>query len=332
MAPNVGHWTKIENDRQERKSSACTRYTLEKFAKIEEKQTNVTDVNTDLSEDDNSHANSAATNVNIKLSEDDESYAKTTTGLGNSDAKEANIVKVLGLNWNTLTDNFSFDFYDLHNYAISLPASKRSVLKVTAKVFDPLGFLTPVMVNMKIFFQELFIDKAHWDEDLKGDTLRTWNDMLEELKYIRSVSIPRCYFESRPVEIQLHAFSDASERAYAAVVYLHSSYEDGRIVVRLVSSKSRVAPLKRQTIPRLELLGAVIQAWLVDKFTSATGIDWFNGNIVLDKECSSLEAVCTAQSFRNSQFDFQGKLEALSGKIKSCRHALARSVCERTRR
>ena len=79
--------------------------------------------------------------------------------------------------------------------------------------------------------------------------------------------------ESRPVEIQLHAFSDASERAYAAVVLLRSSYEDGRIVVRLASSKSRVAPLKRQTIPRLELLGAVIQARLVDKFTSATGIE-----------------------------------------------------------
>ena len=123
------------------------------------------------------------------------------------------------------------------------------------------------------FSRLLCIDKAHWDEDLKGDTLRTWNDMLEELKYIRSVSIPRCYFESRPVEIQLHAFSDASERAYAAVVYLRSSYEDGRIVVRLASSKSRVAPLKRQTILRLELLGAVIQARLVDKFTSATGIE-----------------------------------------------------------
>ena len=155
-----------------RKWNSNSRSLLEKFSKFEGKQTNVTDVNTDLSEDDNSHANSAATNANIKLSEDDESYAKTTTGLRNSDAKEANIVKVLGLNWNILTDNFNFNFYDLHNYAVSLPASKRSVLKVTAKVFYPLGFLTPVTVNMKILFQELCIDKAHWDEDLKGDILR----------------------------------------------------------------------------------------------------------------------------------------------------------------
>ena len=78
----------------------------------------------------------------------------------------------LELNWNILTDNFNFNFYDLHNYAVSLPASKRSVLKVTAKVFYPLGFLTTVTVNMKILFQELCIDKAHWDEDLKGDILR----------------------------------------------------------------------------------------------------------------------------------------------------------------
>ena len=94
-----------------RKWNSNSRSLLEKFAKIEEKQTNVTDVNTDLSEDDNSHANSAATNANIKLSEDDESYAKTTTGLGNSDAKEANIVKVLGLNWNTLTDSILISIF-----------------------------------------------------------------------------------------------------------------------------------------------------------------------------------------------------------------------------
>ena len=155
-----------------RKWNSNSRSLLEKFSKFEGKQTNVTDVNTDLSEDDNSHANSAATNANIKLSEDDESYAKTTTGLRDSDAKEANIVMVLELNWNILTDNFNFNFYDLHNYAVSLPASKRSVLKVTAKVFYPLGFLTTVTVNMKILFQELCIDKAHWDEDLKGDILR----------------------------------------------------------------------------------------------------------------------------------------------------------------
>ena len=70
------------------------------------------------------------------------------------------------------------------------------------------------------------------------------------------------------MKVELHGFSDASHRAYAAVVYMRSLYSDGQIDVRLVSSKSRVAPLKKQSIPRLELLGAVLLARLVNKFNS----------------------------------------------------------------
>ena len=68
---------------------------------------------------------------------------------------------------------------------------------------------------------------------------------------------------STPVDIQIHTFGDASKKAYTAAVYLRSEYEDGRVEVRLLSSKMRVAPIKQQTIPRLELLGALISARLV---------------------------------------------------------------------
>ena len=70
------------------------------------------------------------------------------------------------------------------------------------------------------------------------------------------------------MDIQLHGFSDAPERTYAAVVYIRSTYSDGQVDVRLVASKSRVAPIKKQTIPRLELLGALILARLVNKLKS----------------------------------------------------------------
>ena len=91
---------------------------------------------------------------------------------------------------------------------------------------------------------------------------------LHDLILIDCYRIPRCYFARQPVDIQLHGFSDASERAYAAVVYIRSTYGDGQVEVRLVASKSRVAPIKRQTIPRLELLGALILAPLVNKLNS----------------------------------------------------------------
>ena len=206
------------------------------------------------------------TNVN---KEDDESFAKSSVGCDSttSDNEDA-VVKILGMNWNTLTDEIFFNFSDLCPFAQALPLTKRSVLKVTAKIFDPMGFLTPLTIEMKILFQELCINKTNWDEELQGTLLHRWKSFLQDLKFIGGYRIPRCYFSRQPVTSQIHGFSDASERAYAAVVYIRNTYSDGRIEVKLVASKSRVAPIKAQTIPRLELLGALILARLVNKLKS----------------------------------------------------------------
>ena len=126
--------------------------------------------------------------------EDDQSYAKTTTGLDNPSTKEDTVVKVLGLNWDTLCDELYFDFYSLHKYAMSLPLNKRSVLKVTAKIFDPMGFLSPFTIGLKILFQELCVGKINWDETLQGELLRKWKSLLEEIRCFETVRIPRCYF------------------------------------------------------------------------------------------------------------------------------------------
>ena len=94
------------------------------------------------------------------------------------------------------------------------------------------------------------------------------------------------------MKVELHGFSDASHRAYAAVVYMRSLYSDGRIDVRLVSSKSRVALLKKQSIPRLELLGAVLLTRPVNKFNSTVEqlktINWID----------SLTALCWIKNAR----------------------------------
>ena len=103
---------------------------------------------------------------------------------------------------------------------------------------------------------------------MQGESRSLWKSILDELKTLDSNRIPRCYFTFKPVDVQLHGFSDASEKAYATVVYIRSRYEDGRIDVKLVASKSRVAPLHKQSIPRLELLGALILARLANELTS----------------------------------------------------------------
>ena len=159
----------------------------------------------------------------------------------------------------------------MSNYGKSLPATKRSDLKLSAMVFDPMGFLSPCTMEMKILFQELCLDKVDWDSNLPKHLLGTWNSLLNKLKCLNNVKIPCCYFTSRPVQFELHGFSDTSNRAYAGVVYIRSLYEDGGVNVRLVASKTRVAPLKRQTIPRLELFGALILARLVNSLNLTEG-------------------------------------------------------------
>ncbi len=180
--------------------------------------------------------------------------------------KKVDVVNVLGTKWDCKTDELCFNLSSIVEYARTLPVTKRSLLKITAKIFDPLGLLSPFIVRLKCLFQVVCVEKMGWDDPLEGNVLDEWNRAIGELECLNAVRIPRCYFDSQspPTETQMHAFSDASNTAYAAVVYTRSSYENGNVQVRLVASKSRVAPIKKQSIPRLELLGAVILARLVN--------------------------------------------------------------------
>ena len=117
---------------------------------------------------------------------------------------------------------------------------------------------------MKILLQKLCIDKVEWDEELKGNILGKWKKYSERYVVLKSIKFLG-YFEFKPIDIQFHGFSDASDRAYAAVVYVHSCYKDGRIDVRLLASKAKISPLIKQSIPRLELLGALFLARLLDQ-------------------------------------------------------------------
>ena len=175
------------------------------------------------------------------------------------------IVKVLGIKWNTFTDEFYFSLEELYNYGKSLPDNRRSVLKFTAKIFDPLGIMSPFIIRLKMFFQVLCTEKLDWDALLQGEKLKTWHSILKELKSLERMAIPRCYFSqsSSITDVQLHAFSDSSEKAYAAVLYMRTAYTDCQVQTRLITSKTRVAPIKKQSIPRLELLGATLLARLV---------------------------------------------------------------------
>ena len=180
------------------------------------------------------------------ITEEDESYANTTNGpaIPDGSTTENAIVKVLGSIWNTDTDQFTLDLVDLSQHASLLPTTKRSFLKISAKIFDPLGLLSPFTIQWKVLFQERCIERTDWDDQLKGDHLKKWKSLILELQTLNSVCIPRCYFDYTSGNLksaELHCFSDASEKAYAASIYVRFFYEDGRIDVKWVVSKTKVA-------------------------------------------------------------------------------------------
>jgi len=146
-----------------------------------------------------------------------------------------------------------------------LPHTKRSALKIMASLFDPLGILSPFTITLKLLFQSLCAGKANWDEPIQTCQQMQWQRLMDDLVLLSDLKIPRCCFlvASHPGSICLHGFSDVSECAYAAVLYLSSTYLDGHVEVNLLCSKTRVVLTKKQTIPCSELLGALILARLV---------------------------------------------------------------------
>ncbi|GFT90803.1 integrase catalytic domain-containing protein [Trichonephila clavipes] len=192
-------------------------------------------------------------------------------------------IKVLGVYWNPKHDCFSFRVkIDLHELN-----TKRDVLSTIARIYDPLGLIGPVVAKAKIFLQKLWMLKIDWT-DLLPDTInREWRQFVESLQVVNDININRCIVVEQPEVIELHGFSDASQSAYGAVVYCKSITSDGKMLVHLIASKSRVAPTKQTTIPRLELCAAVLLAKLVHRVKQALKLNvtntffWSDSMIVL---------------------------------------------------
>ncbi|XP_063891680.1 uncharacterized protein LOC126055847 [Helicoverpa armigera] len=168
---------------------------------------------------------------------------------------------VLGLIWCPKSDNLLFSTDLQHSAQIT----KRSVISTTAKVFDPLGLLSPCIIVPKILLQQLWSAKLDWDDPVPAEFCKDWSSLLKEFSYLSDINIERWVLCDNPKTIELHCFVDASQQAYAACIYLRSEDCTGKVTVRLLCAKARVAPMNPTTIPRLELCGALLGARLCSK-------------------------------------------------------------------
>ncbi|GFU78586.1 integrase catalytic domain-containing protein [Trichonephila clavipes] len=163
-------------------------------------------------------------------------------------------VKTLGMLWDPKVDclTYKVKISDKVNF------SKRDVLSEIARLYDPLDLIGPIVTKAKIFIQELWKIKLDWSEQLPPDAMEEWMNFYQKLAKVNNFKIPRCILLPATIRIEIHGFSDASERAYAAVVYIKCFNESGQSQTRLLCSKSRVAPLKTlTTIPRVAEIQAL---------------------------------------------------------------------------
>lgn len=199
--------------------------------------------------------------------------------------------RVLGIHWNKLLDTFYFTY---EASEVSDEVSKRVILSEISRLFDPLGLLGPVIVLAKLILQDLWQSGTHWDESVPQDIYSRWVMFKSRLININQIKIPRCIkFAVVPQAIQIHGFSDASQHAYGACVYVRTELNNREFRSELLCSKSRVAPLKAISLPRLELSAALLLARLIDKIKSSFDLSsmqtylWSDSTITLNWISSS---------------------------------------------
>lgn len=193
--------------------------------------------------------------------------------------------RALGIQWDVESDHFQL--------CVGLkdqPATRRGILSTVASLFDPLGFVAPVLLKAKIILQDTCRQGMGWDDPLPDELQPKWEQWRTDLAQLNNVTIPRTYSPvgfGKVSRTELHHFSDASLKGYGQCSYLRLQNKDGDIHCALVVGKSRVSPSKVTTVPRLELAAAVVSVKMSYMLKEELGIAvaeeffWTDSKVVL---------------------------------------------------
>ena len=171
----------------------------------------------------------------------------------------ATIVGALGLKWDTANDHLFLPHVPIDT--VSQP-TLQLILKQSAQIFDPLGILSVITIRAKILMQTIRHASFLWDDQLPVNLQEAWIEIANDLKQISKHRSTRY----TPVEedVEIHAFADASAKAYGTAIYLISN---GKIT--LIFAKTRLTPTRKLSIPKLELLAALITSRAINFIESA---------------------------------------------------------------
>lgn len=195
------------------------------------------------------------------------------------------IERTLGIDWCVENDNFKFRIL-IKNQSIT----RRGILSAVSSIYDPLGFIAPVVLRGKKILQELCRSGASWDDVISEELTMHWRRWITELLELEKLEIRRCYKPENfgtLKSVELHHFSDASEEGYGQCSYLRLLDTENQVHCSFVIGKARVAPLKQVSVPRLELTAALVSARMSVylrqelKYPCVKEIFWVDSKVVL---------------------------------------------------
>jgi len=169
-------------------------------------------------------------------------------------------VQVLGMIWDPTNDTLRVNTEHVRQDIEHL--TKRELLSIAQKIFDPIGLSAPFTLTAKIMLQETWVLGCKWDDELPEPMNKDFKKWYKQLHLLSQLQLPRWLNLSKNAdEVSLHVFCDASKKAYATCIFVRTVTDTG-VTVQLVNARSRVAPIKGLSIPRLELLACLIGARL----------------------------------------------------------------------
>ena len=206
------------------------------------------------------------------------------------------IERALGVQWNVSSDTFGFAIVIKDR-----PATRRGILSIVSSVYDPLGFVAPCILSAKLILQDLCRLKLDLDDKIPEEFLQRWQAWLSDLPQLENLAVERCFKPASMKETkstQLHHFSDASQQGYGAVSYIRVEDVSGYVKCSFLIGKSRLAPIKPVTIPRLELSAAVV----------STKLDKMSRNelsLPVDQSFFWTDSTCVLRCIQNTNKRFQ---------------------------
>ena len=216
----------------------------------------------------------------IQFSETDNKYSKT-----------------LGIEWNAIKDTLHYSQpEEIKNFIEADKITKRQMLSKIAQIYDPLGLIAPIVLQAKLLMQQLWTLKCNWDDVVPEELAKQWMQFTDDIKDLSQVKIDRHIKFTSQASGELHGFADASEKAYGSCIYLKMKV-GSETHINLICAKSKIAPLKQQSLPRLELMAALLLAQLMHKIKSTFEnfkiIYWSDSKIVIDWiHSSSRKNIC----------------------------------------